>query len=87
MWPKYHVSYSVVIVKYSSPAKVLLTVRLLLAFLSVEDKNGGTLAIPATSKQSAETRGQSVVNTRIKSVVDLPLVVKATYLPHFLLST
>jgi len=84
MWPKYHVSYSVVIVKYSCAAKVLLAVRLLLAFLSVEDKNGGTLAVPATLKHTAETRGQSVVNARIKSVVNHPLVVKATYLPHFL---
>ena len=51
-------SYSVVIVKYSCAVKVLLAVRLLLAFLSVEDKIGGTLAVPATSKRTAETRGQ-----------------------------
>jgi len=87
MWAKYHVSYSVVLVKYSCAAKVLLAVRVFLAFLSVENKNGGTLAVPTTWKHTAETRGQSVVNARIKSVVDHPLVVKATYLPHFLLST
>ena len=87
MWAKYHVSYSVVIVKYSCAAKVLLAVRLLLAFLSVKDKNGGTLAVPATWKHTAETRGQSVVNARIKSVVNPPLIIKATYLLHYLLST
>ena len=80
-------SYSIAIVKYSCTAKVLLAVKPLLAFLSVKDKNGGTLAVSATWKHTAETRGQSVVNARINSVVDHPLVVKATYLPHFLLST
>jgi len=81
MWPKYHVSYSVVIVKDSCAAKVLLAVRLLLSFLSVEEKNGGTLAVPATLKHTAETRGQSQISHRS------PFVVKATYFPHFFLST
>jgi len=73
MHPKYHMSYSDVI---SSSVHTLAQCKYC-CWLSVKFKNSGTLSVLATLKDTTETKEQSVVNARAKSVIDCPLIAKS----------